>query len=267
MLTCVKNNAIICVRKNVERGMIMNDMINVFFDYDADSWQERLEIEKEIQYLDTLVEKHGWKYSGVANAYIPIVRETREETVGKVIEAIMFDERLKKLFPKIMNATLTNACNLEEIELQHMKKPRDVKYSRYERYYLENRELTHGIIVDEYKKIRDGYISYLLAKKYGCKVDIIEVPKQSAISKLVIGHHVEYSKEQNTYIAKTGRRYAWIYNLKEGVVLGDILLVQTSKGHAYMQVEKITNIAGKDRVGEHKMVIGNITALNEKKQN
>ena len=245
----------------------MNDMLHVFLDYDVDSWQERLGIEEEIQYLDTLVEKHGWKYSGFANVYIPIVRETREETVGKVIEAIASDKRLKKYSPKVMDATLTNACDLGEIELQHMKKPGDVKYSRYEKYYLENKVVTHGIIVDENKKIRDGYISYLLAKKYGCKVDIIEVPKKSAISKLVIGHHVEYNKEQNTYIAKTGRRYAWIYNLKEAVVAGDILLVQTSKGHAYMQVENITNIAGKDEIRKHKKVIGNITALNEIKQN
>ena len=66
---------------------------------------------------------------------------------------------------------------------------------------------------------------------------------------------------------KSGRRYAWIYKLKEAVVLGDILLVQTSKGHAYMQVEKITNIAGKNEISKHKKVIGNITVLNEIKQN
>ena len=245
----------------------MNDMMQVFLDYGVDSWQERIGIEKEIQYLDTLVEKHGWKYAGFANFYIPIVRETREETVSKVIEAIASDERLKKYSPKILNATLTNACNLAEVELQHMTKPGDVKYSRYETYYLKNKELAHGIIVDENKKIRDGYISYLLAKKYGCSVDIMEVPKRSAISKLVIGHHVEYNKEQNTYIVKKNKRYAWIYNLKEAVVVGDILLVQTSKGHAYIQVEIITNIAGKDEISRYKKVIGNISALNEIKQN
>ncbi len=239
----------------------MNDKILVFLDYDADNLQERLGIEKEIQYLDEIVEKNGWKYSGVANVYVPIVRETREETVDNVIEAIVSDERLKKFSPKIMSATLTTACDLEEIDTQHMIKPRDVKYSRYERYYLENRELSHAIIVDETKKIRDGYISYLLAKKYGCKADIIEVPTQSAISKLIIGHHVEYDEEQSTYITRTKKRYAWIYNLEEAVVVGDILLVKTRKGNAYMQVEKITNIAGKDAISKYKKVIGNITAL------
>lgn len=247
--------------------MFMNDMMHVFFDYNVDNLQERFRIEKEIQYLDELVEEHGWKYSGLMNIYVPIVRETREETIDKVIEAISSDERLKKYSPKIMQSTLTNTCNLEEIEIQHMKKPRDDKYSRYERYYLKNKELIHGIIVDETKKIRDGYISYLLAKKYGCKVDIIEVPKESSISKLMIGHHVEYDEEQNTYIVKTNKRYAWLYNLKEAVVVGDILLVKTRKGPAYMQVEKITNIAGKDAIRKYKKVIKNITALNESKQN
>ena len=40
-----------------ETGIIMNDMIFVFLDYDVDNWQERLGIEKEIQYLDEVVEK------------------------------------------------------------------------------------------------------------------------------------------------------------------------------------------------------------------
>lgn len=247
--------------KMQNEGTIMNDMICVFLDYDIDNLEERFGIEKEIQYLDELVEKYGWRYSGLANTYIPIVRETREETVGKVVEAIASDERLKRYSPKIMNSTLTNACALGEIDLQHMVKPGDIKYSRYERYYLENNELPHGIIVDENKQIRDGYISYLLAKKYGCEVDVIEVPKKSAISKLVIGHHVKYDREQNTYVTKTSRRYAWIYKLKEAVVVGDILLVKTSKGHAYMQVEKITNIAGKNMISKHKKVTNNITAL------
>lgn len=246
--------------------MTMNDMIQVYFDYDVNNFREKTEIEKKIQYLDELVEKHGWKYSGVTNVYIPIIRETREETVGKVIEAITSDEQLKKYSPKIMSGALTNVCEMEEIDVQHMTKPRGLKYSRYERYYLENKELVHGIIVDETKKIRDGYISYLLAKKYGCKVDIIEVPKESAVSKMVIGHHVEYDKERNTYIVKTNKRYAWIYNLKEAVVVGDVLLAQTSKGHAYMRVEKIINIAGKVAISKYKKIIANITVLNRNDQ-
>lgn len=245
----------------------MYDIMYVFLNYDINSPEESAGIDKEIQYLDQLVEKYGWKYSGIANVYIPMVRETREETVDQVMEAITSDARLKRYSPQIMNGTLTNACTLGEIDQQRMTPPGDVKYSRYENYYLENKKLPHGIIVDENKQLRDGYISYLLAKKYGCKVDIMEVPKVSVIAKLVIGHHVEYHMEQNTYNTKTGRSYAWIYPLKEAVVVGDILLVQTSKGRAYMQVENITNIAGEDMIRKHKKAIRNITALTEVTQN
>lgn len=243
----------------------MNDMIQVFFEYNVDNLQERIGLEREIRYLDKLVELHGWKYSGVANIYFPVVAETREETVGKVIEAIRADERLKKYSPKVLSGTTTNACKLEEIKVQHMEVPGDDKYHRYEKYYLETKECPHAIVVDEMKKIRDGYVSYLLAKKYGCRVDVIEVPKESAVSKLVIGTHMVYNKEQQVYIAKTSKRYAWIYDLKDAVVMGDILLVQARKGYAYMQVEEITYIAGRDEISKRKKVIRNITAANDTK--
>lgn len=241
----------------------MNDLIMIYLDYNMDDLEERLRIEEEIKYLDKCVEKQGWKYSGFTNTYIPIVRETREETVDKVLEIIASDERLKKYFPKVLTGTMTNACTLREIDLQHMTKPSDIKYNRYEKYYLQNKKLAHGIIVDDDKKIRDGYISCLLAEKYGCDVDVIEVPKESAIVKLVIGHHVKYDTEQNAYVKKTSRSYAWAYTLCEAVVPGDILLVRTSKGNDYMQVEEITNIAGKKAINKYKKVKRNITAINE----
>ena len=118
--------------------------------------------------------------------------------------------------------------------------------------------------MDGDRKIRDGYIAYLLSEKYGYNVDITEVPKGSPIAKLVIGHHVEYDAEQKTYVMKNDKRYAWVYTIREAVVPGDILLVRTSKGYAYMQVEKITNIAGKKTIKRYKKVKRNITVENEK---
>ena len=242
----------------------MHDMFFMYLDYNVDNVEERLFVEEDIRYIDKLVEKQGWKHSGVANMYIPVERTTREETINKVLQVIASDERLKKYSPKIMSGTKTNVCTLEEIDVQHMAKASDAKYKRYEKYYLENKEIAHGIIVDEDRKIRDGYISYLLSEKYGCSVDIIEVPMESPISKLVIGYHVEYDTEQKTYAMKTSKRYAWIYTIHEAVVPGDILLVRTSKGIAYMQVENITNIAGKKAINGYKKVKRNITVENEK---
>lgn len=242
----------------------MHDMIFVYLDYNSDDEEERVCVEEDIKYMDTLIEKQGWKYSGVANMYIPMERDSREETITGVLEAIGSDKRLRKYSPKVISGMQTNSCTLKEIDIQHMTEPSTVKYNRYEKYYLENTELSHGIIVDENRKIRDGYIAYLLSEKYGCNVDIMEVPKGSPIAKLVIGHHVEYDTEQKTYVTKTGKRYAWIYTIHEAVVPGDILLVKTSKGYAYMQVEKITNIAGRKTIKRHKKVKRNITAEIEK---
>ena len=242
----------------------MHDMIFVYLDYNSDDEEERVCVEEDIKYMDTLIEKKGWKYSGVANMYIPVERDTREETITGVLEAVVSDERLRKYSPKVISGMQTNSCTLKEIDIQNMTEPSTVKYNRYEKYYLENTELSHGIIVDENRRIRDGYITYLLSEKYGCNVDIMEVPKGSPIAKLVIGHHVEYDAEQKTYIMKNGKRYAWVYTIREAVVPGDILLVKTSMGYAYMQVEKITNIAGKRAIKRHKKVKRNITAENEK---
>lgn len=242
----------------------MHDMIFVYLDYNLDDEEERVCVEENIKYIDTLIEEQGWKYSGVANIYIPMERDTREETITGVLEAIVSDERLRKYSPKVISGMQTNICALEEIDIHHMTEPSAVKYNRYEKYYLKNTELAHGIIVDESRKIRDGYISYLLSKEYGYNVDIMEVPKESPVSKLVIGHHVEYDAAQKTYVMKTSKRYTWVYTIREAVVPGDILLVRTSKGNAYMQVEKITNIAGKKAIRRYKKVKRNITVENEK---
>ena len=242
----------------------MYDMVFVYLDYNSDDEEERVCVEEDIKYIDTLIEKQGWKYSGVANMYIPMERDTREETIIGVLEAIDSDERLRKYKPKVISGMQTNSCSLKEIDIRHMTEPSVVKYNRYEKYYLENTELSHRIIVDENRKIRDGYIAYLLSEKYGCNVDITEVPKGSSIAKLVIGHHVEYDAEQKTYVMRNDKRYAWVYTIREAVVPGDILLVRTSKGNAYMQVEKIINIAGKKTIRRHKKVKRNITAENEK---
>lgn len=90
----------------------MNDIIQVYFDYDPTDLQERYKVGDDIKYLDELVKKYGWKYSGIMNMYIPIVSETKDETIDKVIEAIVSDERLKGYSPTIMIGTKTNIVDL-----------------------------------------------------------------------------------------------------------------------------------------------------------
>jgi hypothetical protein len=139
--------------------------------------------------------------------------------------------------------TLTNACSMDEIRTDRMSDPSPEKIWYYEQYYQKTKKLPHGIVVDENRQLRDGYISYLLAKKYNIRADICEMVSGQPLRKIVGGMHVKFSDGK---WRKTGRkRYIWIYTLKSPVVPGDILMVNTKKGKAFICVDKIDYAAGK----------------------
>ena len=139
--------------------------------------------------------------------------------------------------------TLTNACSMDEIRTDRMSDPSPEKIWYYEQYYQKTKKLPHGIVVDENRQLRDGYISYLLAKKYNIRADICEMVSGQPLRKIVGGMHVKFS---DVKWRKTGRkRYIWIYTLKSPVVPGDILMVNTKKGKAFICVDKIDYAAGK----------------------
>ena len=75
--------------------------------------------------------------------------------------------------------------------------------------------------------------------------------------------HLFFDEEQHKYISKDYKIHSWIYNLEEAVVVGDILIVQTSEGQAYIEVYHVTNTAGKDVTNRYKKAVANVTALNE----
>ena len=74
------------------------------------------------------MQKQGWKYSGIANYYVPIERATREETVANVYGVIASDERLKKYSPRVISNTAIEFCSLGEIDLHCMENPKGRKY-------------------------------------------------------------------------------------------------------------------------------------------
>ena len=123
----------------------------------------------------------------------------------------------------------------------------------YEEYYRSSRELAHGIVVDEERKLRDGYISYLLAGKYGIRPDIYEALAGSPLRKVVKGRHAV--QDGGTWRIKKGRRYSWTYSLKAPVVPGDILKVRTKKGQMYMCVEQIAYVTGEEFCADYSAVI------------
>lgn len=112
--------------------------------------------------------------------------------------------------------TLTSACSIKEI---------------------------HAIVVDEDKQLTDGYISYLLAKKYNVHADVYERVAEQPLRKIVRGFHVKFS--DGKWRKKSRKRYIWIYTLKAPVVPGDILMVNTKTGKDFICVDKIEYVAGK----------------------
>lgn len=133
-------------------------------------------------------------------------------------------------------------CPIEKIQTDMMLDSSPEKPWYYEKYYQKKHQLPHAIVVDENKQLRDGYISYLLAKKYNVRADVCEMISGQPMRKIVKGIHVKFS--DGNWRKKGNKRYVWIYTLKEPVIPGDILLVKTKRGTDFICVESINYVAG-----------------------
>ncbi len=184
----------------------------------------------------------GMKYSGIMNLYTSIDEQKRDQTVFRAENLLRNTDWLKDILSHISIGTITNACLLDELQTDLMSNPSPEKLWYYERYYQETKQLPHAIAVDENKQLRDGYISYLLAKKYDARAEICEMVSGQPLRKIVKGRLVVFS--DGKWRQKSNKRYIWIYTLKEPVVPGDILLVNTKKGRAYICVDRIEYVAG-----------------------
>ncbi len=142
-----------------------------------------------------------------------------------------------------------------------MTKPQPEKLLYYEDYYKKVGNLAHDILINEDNQLCDGYISYLLAQKYRLHPDIYQVLNGQPYRKVVCGRHVKF--EEGEWRIKSDKFYNWIYTLKEPVVPGDILQVETSQGLAYMLVEKVGYLTGKEFCNEHKKVREHILCYHE----
>ncbi|MCM1025080.1 MAG: hypothetical protein NC432_01510 [Roseburia sp.] len=116
-----------------------------------------------------------------------------------------------------------------------MPKPEKLKY--YEKYFLEEGRFASAVVVDEAWNIRTGYVTYLLAKQYGVRPRILQIRSSSPLIKAVRGRYVRYRNWKWDFVSeKSG---IWLYGLKEPVVPGDILRVESTKGTACIQVESL----------------------------
>lgn len=227
----------------------MNETLYVFLNLDMEKQREN---EALISRIDELLLTVGVEYSGFFNMYVPVNRQERDRAVFRAVKLLRSTEWLKDIFAYTLVGTLTNACPVEEIRTDAMSNPSPEKLWYYEQYYQKTNKLPHAIVVDEDKQLRDGYISYLLAKKYDAHADVYETVSGQPLRKIVRGVHIEFSGGK--WRKKSDKRYVWKYMLKEPVVPGDILLAETKTGADFICVDKIDYVAGHGFCSQYKKI-------------
>lgn len=225
----------------------MNEMMKVYLDLEGKTRYERKRI---IQRMDSFLLEYGVKYGGESNLYVPMVARERDDVLYTAGKALAECEWLKGLHAHIRILDKTEVCRLDEVQIQHMTEPSKARYVYYERYYMETGKLPHGILVDENRFLKEGYVAYLLARRYGAKADIREVLAIQPYRKSVTGRHV--SRTGGGFRCHGMRRYTWIYDLREPVVPGDVLMVETDGKSQFMCVDSVGYLTGRGPCGEHK---------------
>lgn len=145
----------------------MNEGMLVYLKMDLGSDLEQyLKNDNILQKLDELLLSKGMIYSGYRNMYCPQNKYDRDQAVIRAIRAMRHEKWLKGIYQYSSVMNRSDVCELNEISIEHMSRPSAFKRAYYEKYYLQKKECPHGI-VDENRNIRDGFVTYLLAQKYG----------------------------------------------------------------------------------------------------
>ena len=155
-----------------------------------------------------------------------------------------------------MAVELTSILNLDKINVSGMSAPKPERLKYYEDYYLAEGRFASAVIVDERWNIRSGYMTYLLAKKYGVRPPIYEIRASRPLKKVVRGRHVRYPAWEQSAVdgravnlrsggkkSEDRKQEFWLYTLKEPVVPGDILRVETRSGRSNIRVDAVEYIA------------------------
>lgn len=224
----------------------MNEGFALYLDLDRNELDKN---EKFIQRIDSLLLQYGIKYSGIMNLYLPVNSKDRDYAVFSACKVLRETDWLKGSLSHILIAHQIRICSLDKILTDDMAEPEKGKFQYYEDYYKESGHLAHGIIIDENRQIRDGYISYQLALRYGIEADVYEAFSNQPVRKLVCGRHVLFHEKEWKYTSD--KFYRWVYTLKEPVIPGDILQVRTKYGPAYMCVKRIEYATGREFCREH----------------
>lgn len=205
--------------------------------------------------MDDLLLNFGIKYGGIANWYVPLDMKNRDHVMYVGEQVLKEVTWLKGIFSHVAIMNRANACELDQIRVREgweTKKEAAEKLQYYESYYKCTGKLAHDIMVDEENRLVDGFTSCYLAKKYGLNVDVFQCLNGAPVKKVVRGRHVT-AKDEKWKIAND-KFYSWVYTLRKPVVPGDVLQVWTEKGLAYMQVEDICYVTGKEFCSQYKKV-------------
>lgn len=228
----------------------MNEGLAVFLNMDDGISDENNALIKK---MEALLADCGMIHTGVPNIYQPVEQKDRDRAVFDACRVLNTADWLKDKLVSFSVMNRTNACSMEQIHVEQMAEPSAKKLAYYDNYYQQSGKLAHAVVVDENKKIRDGYISYLIAKKYGITPDIYGAFAAQPLRKVVRGQHV--CKDGNVWKIKSRRIYSWNYTLKAPVVCTDILKVRTKKGQAFVCVCGIDYLTGKEFCKKHKNVV------------
>lgn len=228
----------------------MNEGMTIVLNLDEKDSDEN---EALLQRIDEFLLHLGIEYTGFRNVYRPINRSDRDSALFTACHALEKVDWLKDRLVSVGVMNQTNVCPMEKIQLDYMKKPSPKKLNYYEAYCQSSHKLAHGIVVDEYGQLRDGYTSYILAKKYGISADICEAFAGQPLKKIVRGRHVLW--DEGKWKVKNNHYYTWNYTLKHPVVPGDILRAKAKRGQPLICVDQIAYVTGKEFCKEHKNIV------------
>ena len=234
----------------------MNEVVYIYLKLGNVKKEEQDEL---INRMDEMLLPIGLQCSGFRNMYTPQDYKRRDDIAFDAIHMLETCDWLKGIYDYAMTGSRCFSKDLNAIDCSRMTPPKESKIAYYEEYYSETNELPHGILVDENDCLTDGYVSYLIAQKYNLKqnmfkgLEIYRVESEVPHKKIVEGRHVVFGKDD--IIIKSEKRYRWICDITAPVVPGDVLLVRTGKGKAFMVVDKIVYEAGNKNLSVFKNVI------------
>ena len=218
----------------------MNDLLYVYLEWDPTDMEKNVKVETLFPRLDALLKEHGWEYTGMQNMYRPVKGTDPDDTYTQARQALKDAQWLKEYNPHTATSTWTNACELNEIVIEHAGDIDEAKLNKYREYYQKNHKFAHGIVVDDEEHVLlDGYTTYLIAKENAkAHPEIMQVRRGQVFRKIVVG---KLEGEENLP--------CWYYDDGPAVCPGDVLVDVDGR---QMEVDHIGYVAGKHACEKYK---------------